>query len=41
MADTPEVKTETQSGSKIGLGILGFIVGLLLLLWILKMILGV
>ncbi len=36
--DVPE---KEQSGAKVALGILAFIVGLLLLLWLLKLVFGI
>ncbi len=40
MANSPEVKDAPQSGAKVGLGILAFIVGLFALLWIVKAFFG-
>jgi len=40
MANAPEEKEAPQSGAKVGLGILGFIVGLFVILWIVKAVFG-
>jgi len=40
MADSREVKDAPQSGAKVGIGILAFIVGLFVLLWIIKVVFG-
>jgi hypothetical protein len=38
MAKLAETKDAPQSGAKVGLGVLGFIVGIFLLLWIVKIV---
>ncbi len=40
MADSPEAKDAPQSGAKVGIGILVFIVGLFVILWIVKSVFG-
>ncbi len=40
MADSPEVKDAPQSGAKVGIGIILFIVGLFAILWIVKAVFG-
>ncbi len=40
MADSKEVKDVPQSGAKVGIGIVLFIVGLFALLWIVKAVFG-
>jgi hypothetical protein len=40
MADSRDVKDAPQSGAKVGIGILAFIVGLFVLLWIIKVVFG-
>jgi len=40
MADLHEEKNAPQSGAKVGLGILAFMVGLFVLLWIIKAVFG-
>ena len=40
MADSPEVKDAPQSGAKVGLGIVLFIIGLFAVLWIVKVAFG-
>ncbi len=40
MADSPEVKDAPQSGAKVGIGILVFVVGLFVILWIVKAVFG-
>ncbi len=40
MADSHDAKDAPQSGAKVGLGILAFIVGLFVLLWIVKAVFG-
>ncbi len=40
MANSPETKDAPQSGAKVGLGILGFIVGIFLVLWVVKIVFG-
>ena len=41
MADSREVKDAPQSGAKVGIGILAFVVGLFVLLWIIKVVFGI
>lgn len=40
MANLPEVQDKPQSGAKVAIGILAFIVGLFVLLWIVKAVFG-
>jgi hypothetical protein len=40
MTSSPEPKGAPQSGAKVGIGIIAFIVGLFVLLWIVKAVFG-
>jgi hypothetical protein len=40
MSDTHQNEQKPQSGARVALGIIGFIVGIFVLLWLIKLLFG-